>query len=125
MDARVTWSRAAVLARLVADTAQTSPERRVCPRCLGASKPSTMGDLAVYVFQCANTDLYALTLYPSDDNLPADPCQGRWCYRAQLLMNRRSLGTLPLDASKAIAELRANGIFLAQFGSAMIIFPNQ
>ena len=83
-----------------------------------------MADLAVYVFQCANTDLYALTLYPSSKNLPADPCQGRWWYRAQLLMNQQSLGTLPLDASKAIAELRANGIFLAQFGSAIIIFPN-
>jgi hypothetical protein len=83
-----------------------------------------MAELRTFVFQCADTDLYALTLYRSGENLPTDACQGRWHYRGELMMTRQSLGTLPLNPSRAIAELRTNGLFLARFGSAIIFFPN-
>jgi hypothetical protein len=48
-----------------------------------------MAALSVFVFQCADSDLYALTLYRSGDNLPADACAGSWVYRARLLLTKR------------------------------------
>jgi len=49
-----------------------------------------MADLGVFVFQCADTDLYALSLYRSGDNLPVGACAGGWHYRGRLLMTKQS-----------------------------------
>lgn len=78
-----------------------------------------MADLNVFVFQCADTDLYALTLYRSGENLPNEG--GAWQYRGRLLMTRQSLETLPIDVSAAMAELRINGLFLIQLSSRIIL----
>jgi hypothetical protein len=78
--------------------------------------------LSVFVFQCADTDLHALTLYRSGKNLPAQACEGSWTYRARLLLTRQSLETLPLDAEAAVTELRKHGIYLARFSSSIITF---
>jgi len=80
-----------------------------------------MTDLSVFVFQCEDTDLHALTLYSSGDNLPVNSCRGSWRYRGRLLLTQQSLATLPLDVSAAIAELRTNGLFFARFGSRIIL----
>src|SRR5262245_5581980 len=79
--------------------------------------------LSVFVFQCGNTDLYALTLYRSGQNLPAEACEGSWTYRAKLLLTKQSLETLPLDAGAAVTELKKHGIYLARFSSSIITFP--
>ena len=79
--------------------------------------------LSIFVFQCGDTDLYALTLYRSGDNLPAEECEASWIYRAKLLMTRQSLETLPLDPEAAIADLKEHGFFLARFSSGIITFP--
>jgi len=63
-----------------------------------------MAALAVFVFRCADSDLYALTLYCSGDNLPADACNGSWVYRSRLLLTRQSLETLPGNSDVAMAE---------------------
>jgi hypothetical protein len=84
---------------------------------------SIMPALSIFVFQCGDTDLYALTLYRSGDNLPAEECEGSWIYRAKLLMTRQSLETLPLDANAAIAALKEHGFFLARLRSGIITFP--
>jgi hypothetical protein len=81
-----------------------------------------MAALSVFVFQCADTDLYALTLYRSGDNLPADGCVGSWVYRARLLLTRQSLETLPIDFDAAMATLMKDGWFLARFSSGIISF---
>jgi hypothetical protein len=80
-----------------------------------------MADLNVFVFQCADTDLHALTLYRSGDNLPADACAGAWHYRGRLLMTEQSLGTLPIDVPAAMAELRTKGLSLIQLSSRIIL----
>ena len=54
-----------------------------------------MADLNVFVFQCADTDLYALSLYSSGDNLPVAACAGAWHYR----------GRLPMTKFRAIPEM--------------------
>jgi hypothetical protein len=41
---------------------------------LAALRSSSMAALAVFIFQCAGTDLYALTLYRDGHNLPAAVC---------------------------------------------------
>ena len=82
-----------------------------------------MAHLCVFVFQCEDTDLPALTLYRSGDNLPLSPCQGSWGYRGRLLMTQQSLATLPLDVAAALAQLRANGLFFARLSSRIILFP--
>jgi len=82
-----------------------------------------MAHLSVFVFQCEDTDLHALTLYRSGDNLPPHTCQGSWSYRGRLLMTQQSLATLPIDVPTAIAQLRADGLFLARFSSGIILFP--
>ena len=78
-----------------------------------------MSHLNVFVFQCAESDLYALSLYRSGENLPADA--GAWHYRGSLLMTKQSLGTLPIDLSAAMTELRMNGLFLIQLSSRIIL----
>jgi hypothetical protein len=78
-----------------------------------------MADLNVFVFQCADTDFYALSLYRSGENLPDDT--GAWQYRGCLLMTKQSLGTLPIDLTAAMAELRSNGFFLIQLSSRIIL----
>jgi hypothetical protein len=80
-----------------------------------------MPALSVFVFQCDESDFYALTLYRSGDNLPA--CDGHWSYKARLLMSRQSLQTLPLDTDAAMADLEEHGVFLARFSSGIIAFP--
>jgi len=82
-----------------------------------------MADLSVFVFQCSDTELHALSLYRSGDNLPAETCHGQWQFRGRLLMNAQSLATLPLDVNAAIAEPRSNGLFLIRFRSGIIVFP--
>jgi hypothetical protein len=82
-----------------------------------------MSALSVFVFQCGDTDLYALTLYRSGDNLPPDACDSGWRIRTRLLLTKQSLETLPLDAEAALKELRKHGMFLARFSSKIIIFP--
>jgi hypothetical protein len=82
-----------------------------------------MAHLSVFVFQCEDTDLHALTLYRSGDNLQAHACNGTWRYRGRLLMTQQSLATLPLDVATAIAQLRANGLFIAHFSSRIILLP--
>lgn len=72
-------------------------------------------------FQCEDTDLHALTLYRSVDNLPVNSCHGSWRYRGRLLLTQQSLATLSLDVAAAIVELRTNGLFIARFGSRMIL----
>ena len=88
---------------------------------LGLLTVVAMSDLNVFVFQCADTDLYAFSLYRSGDNLPVDACAGAWQYRGRLLMTQQSLGTLPIDVPAAMAELRMNGLFLVQLGSRIIL----
>jgi mannose/fructose/N-acetylgalactosamine-specific phosphotransferase system component IIC len=80
-----------------------------------------MADLNVFVFQCADTDLYGLSLYSSGGNLPVDACAGAWHYRGRLLMTKQSLGTLPIDVPAAMAELRTAGLFLIQLSSRIIL----
>ena len=82
-----------------------------------------MAHLSVFVFQCEDTDLHALTLYRSGDNLPPHQCHGSWGYRGRLLMTEQSLATLPLDVTAALAQLRADGLFIARFSSRIILFP--
>jgi hypothetical protein len=82
-----------------------------------------MPALSVFVFQCGETDLYALTLYRSGDNLPADVCAGSWTYRARLLMTKQSLETLPLDAEAVMADLKAHGFVITRFSSGIIAIP--
>jgi len=79
-----------------------------------------MSVLSVFVFQFADTDLYALTLYRSGENLPADVCVGSWVYRTKLLLTKQSLQTLPIDADAAMASLMKEGVFLARFRSGII-----
>jgi len=38
-------------------------------------------------------------------------------------MTQQSLATLPIDVPTAIAQLRADGLFLARFSSGIILFP--
>ena len=78
-----------------------------------------MADLNVFIFQCADTDLYALSLYRSGENLPDDATD--WHYRGRLLMTKQSLGTLPIDLPAAMAGLRMNGLFLIQLSSRIIL----
>ena len=80
-----------------------------------------MAHLSVFVFQCEDRDLHALTLYRSGDNLPPHQCQGSWRYRGRLLVTEQSLATLPLDVAAALAQLRANGRFFARFSSPIIL----
>jgi hypothetical protein len=83
-----------------------------------------MAALSVFLFQCADTDLYALTLYRSGDNVPAGACgEGTWQFKARLLLTKQSLDTLPLDAVAAMDQLTQHGYFLARFSSAIINFP--
>jgi len=88
------------------------------------SRPSEVvatADLNVFVFQCADTDLYALSLYCSGGNLPVAACADAWHYRGRLLMTKQSLGTLPIDVPAAMAELRTAGLFLLQLSSRIIL----
>ena len=57
-----------------------------------------MSALSIFVFQCGDNDLYALMLYRSGDNFPADTCGVGWRRRAGLLMTKQSLETLPIDS---------------------------
>jgi hypothetical protein len=82
-----------------------------------------MADLSVFLFQCENTDLHALTLYRTGHSLPADACHGSWRYCGQLLMTEQSLATLPLDVATAIAQLRNDGLFVARLSSRIILLP--
>lgn len=83
-----------------------------------------MASLSVFLFRCADTDLHALTLYRSGDNLPVQTCgEGQWIYKARLLLTKQSLDTLPLDAETAIEELKRHGLFLARLSSGIISFP--
>jgi hypothetical protein len=79
--------------------------------------------LNVFVFQCEDTELYALSLYRSGDNLPVDMCSGRWAYRTKLLMTEQSLATLPVDTVSVIAELQVDGYSLVRLSSKIILFP--
>ena len=81
-----------------------------------------MAALSVFVFQCTDSDLYALTLYRSGDNLPADACAGSWVYRARLLLTKQSLETLPIDFDAAMATLMRDGFSLVRFSSGIISF---
>jgi hypothetical protein len=81
-----------------------------------------MAALRVFVFQCAESNVYALTLYRSGDNLPVDACAGSWVYRASLLLTKQSLATLPIDSDAAMAALMSDGLFLAHLSSGIISF---
>ena len=83
-----------------------------------------MSALAVFVFQCLDSNLYALTLYRSGDNLPADVCAGSWVYRTRLLLTKQSLETLPMDSHAAMAALIRDGLFLARLSSGIISFSD-
>jgi hypothetical protein len=96
---------------------------RTCAFSPFLGEETAMPALGIFVFQCAETDLYALTLYRSGDNLPANACEGSWTFRARLLMTKQSLETLPLDAEAAMADLKQHGFFLARFSSGIITFP--
>jgi hypothetical protein len=65
-----------------------------------------MPALSVFVFQCEDTDLHALTLYRSGDILPLHACSECWRYRGRLRMTLQSLATLPFNAAAAITQLR-------------------
>jgi hypothetical protein len=79
-----------------------------------------MAALSVFVFQCADTEVHALTLYRSGDNLPADVCVGSWVYRARLMLTKQSLETLSIDADAAMAALMKDGLYLVRFSSGII-----
>jgi hypothetical protein len=79
-----------------------------------------MAALSVFVFQCADTEVHALTLYRSGDNLPADVCVGSWVYRATLMLTKQSMETLPIDADAAMAALMKDGLYLVRFSSGII-----
>jgi hypothetical protein len=83
-----------------------------------------MSALAVFVFQCVDSNLYALTLYRSGENLPADVCAGSWVYRTKLLLTKQSLESLPVDSDAAMAELTKHGLFLARLSSGIISFSD-
>jgi hypothetical protein len=80
-----------------------------------------VADLSVFVFQCEESDLHALTLYRAGNNLPLHVCDGSWQYRGRLLLNAQSLATFPLDVAAAIAELRDHGLFVARLSSRIIL----
>ena len=77
--------------------------------------------LSVFVFQCEATNLFALTLYRSGDNIPQANCAGRWIYRAKLLLTRQSLSTLPIDADTATIALQQYGIYMVRLSSNVIM----
>ena len=79
-----------------------------------------MAALSVFVFQCADTEVHALTLYRSGDNLPANVCLGSWVYRARLMLTKQSMETLPIDADAAMAALMKDGLYLVRFSSGLI-----
>ena len=79
-----------------------------------------MAALSVFVFQCADTEVHALTLYRSGDNLPANVCLGSWVYRARLMLTKQSLETLSIDADAAMAALMKDGLYLLRFSSGII-----
>ena len=74
----------------------------------------------MFVFQRETTNLYALTLYSSGDNIPRDDCEGQWQYRGTLLLTMQSLATLPIDAQADMAELRQLGYHMVRLSSDII-----
>jgi len=77
--------------------------------------------LSVFVFQCAATDMHALTLYRSGNNIASGDCPERWFYRGRLLLTRQSLGTLPIDADTAMSVLQQDGVYMVRLSSGIII----
>ena len=84
-----------------------------------------MSALGVFVLQCGDIDLYALTLYRSGDNLPEHVCADGWRYRGKLQLNEQSLSTLPIDVDAVIDELKREGIFFARLSSGLILLLPQ
>jgi hypothetical protein len=78
------------------------------------------GALSVYVFQWDGTDIHALTLYRSGDNLPVETNESAWTYRVSLLMIPQSLQTLGLNAEVVVNELRARGFLITCLSSGII-----
>jgi hypothetical protein len=78
------------------------------------------GALSVHVFQWDSTDIHALTLYRSGDNLPVETNESAWTYRASLLMIPQSLQTLGLNAEVVVNELRARGFLITCLSSGII-----
>ena len=92
------------------------------PIALGkGAQPAMSAALSVFVFQCEATNLFALTLYRSGDNIPPANGAGRWIYRAKLLLTRQSLRTLPIDADKATIALQQLGIYMVRLSSNVIM----
>jgi len=79
--------------------------------------------LSVFLFECNDPRLYALSLYRSGENLPGDICAGRWAYRTKLLFTRESLASLPIDPGEAMVQLQREGYYLMHVSSNVIIFP--
>jgi hypothetical protein len=91
---------------------------------LAALRSSSMAALAVFIFQCAGTDLYALTLYRDGHNLPAAVCNKTWVYRARREFTKDSLSSLPLDVLAAMDALIGDGFYMAKFSPGILLFPN-
>jgi len=107
---------------IVEDETLSHSTRTARPR-PSSSIEIAMPALSVFVFQCEDTDLHALTLYRSGDNLQSHASSECWRYRGRLRMTLQRLVTLPLDAAAAITQLRTDGLSLARFSSGIILVP--
>jgi hypothetical protein len=79
--------------------------------------------LAVYLFQCDATEMFALTLYRDGHNIPAGVCAGTWRLKGQLSLTLQSLSSLPLDASAVLGELALEGYAIVRLPEDLIMLP--
>jgi hypothetical protein len=83
-----------------------------------------MAALAVFIFQCAGTDLYVLTFYRDGRNLPASMCGSSWVYRTRREYTKESLSSLPLDVDAGMGALIEDGFYPVRFSPGVLLFPN-
>ena len=79
--------------------------------------------LAVYLFQCDATEVFALTLFRDAHNVPIGVCAGTWRFKGQLSLTLQSLSSLPVDAPTVLGELVREGYAIVRLPEGLIILP--
>jgi hypothetical protein len=74
---------------------------------------------AVYLFHCASTNCYGITLDPSGANLPDQGCAKGWQRKSEFPLGVREALPAPMNPEPILRGIAADGYFIWREGPVM------
>jgi hypothetical protein len=70
-----------------------------------------------YLFQCGDTDLFAVSLDETGANIPTDNCWEGWHLRSEFPLGVHEAVPVPIDPEPILRGIRAHGYYVWREGN--------